>query len=289
MRPTPTSGLLLAALLLLGGCRTDPPVPRAAPTASPVPSPPRPLTITALGDSYTQGFSSCGRPGDCPTTAWATGTDPRVRSLLQRLARRTGAQPVGQNLSVSGSKASALTRQAVRAAATQADLVVVLIGVNDVCTRDVASMTPVPRFRADLERALGVLDRTSPRARLLVLSVPDLGRMGDLGRPVAAARAVWARHGICPPVFGRQADRAATDARRRQFDVVLHAVCAERPRCTWDDGALGRLRFGRTFLSPDWFHPSLQGQTQIAEVAEQTLVRAGVVGPAGVEPALGRP
>ncbi len=228
-------------------------------------------TIVALGDSYTQGFSSCGRPGNCPTTAWATGTDPRVDSLLQRVARRRPVPPVGHNLSVSGARVGALQRQAVRAAATRADLVVVLIGVNDVCTASVATMTPVPRFAAELERALSTLDETSPQADLLLLSVPDLGRMHDLGRTEPDALAVWARHGICPTVFGATADRTATDARRHAFDAALAAACAARPRCTWDGGALGALRFGPSFLSPDWFHPSLAGQTEIARVAEQAL------------------
>ncbi|MCW2607025.1 MAG: putative lipoprotein [Frankiales bacterium] len=269
MRPTRTSAGLLLAALLLAGCRGAEvraeagPAPTAAQDAV--------LTLAALGDSYTQGFSSCGRPGDCPTTSWATGTDRRVLSLVQRLARSRGVRPVGHNLSVSGARVGALQRQAVRAAATRADLVVVLVGINDVCTRAVDGMTPVPRFAAELERALTTLDSTSPQADLLVLSVPDLGRMADLGRDQPQARAVWARHDICPTVFGADADRAATDERRRAFDDVLAAACAARPRCTWDGGALARLRFGADFLSPDWFHPSLAGQTEIARIAEEAL------------------
>lgn len=292
MRRTRTSAALLGLLLLTGCAAAEPvdvatPSPRPTGSASPAPQPV--LTITALGDSYTQGFSSCGRPGDCPTTSWATGTDPRVRSLLQRLAGARGARPVGHNLSVSGARVGALTRQAVRAAATQADLVVVLVGVNDVCTSGVGTMTPVDRFRRELERAMTALDAGSSRAALLLLSIPDLGRMHDLGRDEPEARAVWARHGICPTVFGRDADRAATDARRTAFDDVLRQACLARPRCTWDDGALGALRFDASFLSPDWFHPSLAGQTAMAQVAEDALARGPGVGPAGVEPALGRP
>ncbi|MCU1693078.1 MAG: putative lipoprotein, partial [Frankiales bacterium] len=306
VRRTRTRALLLAALLAsaaaAAGCderEATAALPSAgAPpsvAAPPVEAPGRPvLTVAALGDSYTQGFSSCGRLGNCPTYSWATGTAAAVPSLLERLAGASGADAVGQNLSVSGARVGALNRQAVRAGFTRAGLVTVLVGVNDVCTSDLASMTPVPQFRTELERAFTTLDRTSPSARLLVLSVPDLGRMADLGRDVPAARASWRRHDVCRPVFDRgtpprpdSALRLATDDRRRAFDGVLEAACRSRPRCTWDGGALAGLRFDAGFLSPDWFHPSARGQRQIAALAARVL--GGRVGPAGVEPALGRP
>ena len=302
MRRTPTSGLL-AGLLLLSGCSAAPqPAPVPAAVSTPAPSPTRPVyTLAALGDSYTQGFASCGRPGDCPTSSWATGAEPRVDSLLQRLARARGARPDGHNLSVSGARVGALARQALRASATQADLVVVLVGVNDVCTGDADAMTRPEVFARELERAFGQLDRGLPDTPVLVLSVPDLGRMADLGRDVPAARAVWDRHLICQPVFGPAGDRTRTDGRRRAFDAVLERVCTRRARCTWDGGAVGAHRFGPEFLSADWFHPSAEGQRTLADLAEAALQRspgraagpggaAGAsVGPAGVEPALGRP
>ncbi len=307
MRRTRTRALLLGGLLaaLLTACSgaatpAAVPVPPApvlvatAPSAAPV----RPVvTLAALGDSYTRGFSSCGRLGDCPTYSWATGTSTAVPSLLDRLVRPSRAVPVGHNLSVSGARVGALSRQALAAGLTGADLVTVLIGVNDVCRADLGAMTPVPQFRQELARAFSLLDRSAPSAALLVLSVPDLGRMADLGRDVPAARATWRRHDVCRPVFDRgrpprpgSADRRASDARRVAFDGVLQEACAARPRCTWDGGALAALRFGPEFLSPDWFHPSAAGQRQIAALAAGVLERAGVaVGPAGVEPALGRP
>lgn len=274
MRPTRTSAGLLAVAALLTGCTA------ATPAAGPPPSPsagsaspaPRPvLTVAALGDSYTRGFGACGTPGDCPQASWATGGDARVDSLLRRLARARGAAPRAYDASVSGARAGALSRQAARVALVPADLVVVLIGVNDVCTRDVAAMTPVELFEEQVDRAFALLDRGSPQAAVLVLSVPDLGRMADLGRPVPQARRVWSRLGICPTVFGAAADRAATDARRRSYDTVLARLCARRTRCTWDGGLVGRDRFGRDFLAADWFHPSVAGQRRLADLAERAL------------------
>jgi hypothetical protein len=52
------------------------------------------------------------------------------------------------------------------------------------------------------------------------------------------------------------------------YNKVLKEVCAKDRRCRFDDGAVYDYRFGTDQLSKwDWFHPSVNGQARLAEIA----------------------
>src|SRR5215211_4243608 len=109
-----------------------------------------PNRITVLGDSISRGYNSQGSGcviADCTANNWATGSNPAPNSYLRRLqvinpAAVSSAGGNG-NHAVSGAKMTNLNTQALNAIATNPDLVLILMGANDVCASSVANMTAV--------------------------------------------------------------------------------------------------------------------------------------------------
>ncbi len=140
-------------------------------------------------------------------------------------------------------------------------------------------MTPVADFRTQFENALSTLRKALPRTQVYVASIPDLKRLWSQGRADPLGKRVW-KLGICPTMLG-DADsldaaaverRETVDRRVRDYNAVLRDVCAKDRRCRTDGGAVHAYRFGTGQLSRwDWFHPSVNGQARLAEIAYRTV------------------
>ncbi|MGW4293225.1 GDSL-type esterase/lipase family protein [Micromonospora chersina] len=248
-------------------------------SASPRPSgsapPGAPVVLTALGDSVTTGFGSCLVLVSCERNSWSSGDGIRVHSLYRRLHDDNPALRA-YNRAVPGARAAGLTDQARAAVRDRADLVTVLIGANDACRDDIDEMTPVATFRRQVDAALAVLRKGRPKARLLVVSLPDLHRLWEIGHTESRAVRAWSR-GICPALLADATSTApAAVARRARFreridayDGQLRAACrAYGSRCRWDGGAVHRTRFSLDEVNAlDWFHPNAAGQDRLADVA----------------------
>ncbi|MFJ6387060.1 SGNH/GDSL hydrolase family protein [Streptomyces sp. NPDC091972] len=273
--------VLTAALLGVAGCDavggdSAGPTPKAK--ASPKPTPAwdsSPASIAAVGDSITRGFDACGVLKDCPDVSWATGGSTQVDSLAVRLLGRAGAAERSWNFAVSGSRMADLPAQMAQAAARTPALVTVMVGANDACRDSTAAMTSVADFRAGFEDALGVLRKSAPKAQVYVASVPNLKRLWSEGRTNPLGKQVW-KLGVCPSMLADAdaVDAAATERRAtvqervEAYNAVLKEVCAEDRRCRYDGGAVYDYRFGTEQLSHwDWFHPSVNGQARLAEIA----------------------
>lgn len=114
---------------------------------------------------------------------------------------------------------------------------------------------------------------------MYVASVPDLKRLWSQGRTSALGKQVW-KLGICPSMLddADSLDAAATlrretvQKRVEEYNTVLKEVCAKDKRCRFDGGAVYAYRFGTAQLSRwDWFHPSVNGQARLAEIAYRTV------------------
>jgi lysophospholipase L1-like esterase len=90
---------------------------------------------------------------------------------------------------------------------------------------------------------------------------------------------VW-QLGICPSMLAdpNVLDAAATERRDtvqqrvEEYNEVLEEVCAKDRHCRFDGGAVYDFRFGTDQLSHwDWFHPSVNGQARLAEIAYRTV------------------
>jgi len=66
--------------------------------------------------------------------------------------------------------------------------------------------------------------------------------------------------------------RAKVQARVVAYNRVLKEVCGKDALCRHDNGAVFNYRFSTAQLSHwDWFHPSRDGQSRLAEIAYRTV------------------
>ena len=231
--------------------------------------------MAALGDSITRAFAACGRGGDCVETSWATGTADDLDSHWQRLD--VDEREANHNLAVSGARVAGLESQVQAAIRLRPDYVTVLIGANDACTPDEAAMTPVEDFTSAFDRAVDALVRGLPDAHILVLSIPDLARLWQVGKDRPEVRGLWQSNGVCRSMLADPTDTgAAAQARRDRvrgrvaaYNAAMTAACARHPaQCRHDGNAVFEHRFDLADVSPvDYWHPSRRGQATLARVA----------------------
>jgi lysophospholipase L1-like esterase len=249
-----------------------------------------PRVMAALGDSITRGFNTAG-PGcptgpslDCPQNSWATGTNPAVDSVRERLDAISPQPLTAYNDAVSGARATNLLSQAQTAAAQDPDLVLIEIGANDAC----ATMpTPTATFREQVRAALEVLVLANKQVYIQLMSIPDINNLRTIFTepPDPNALGRWEAFQVCQGLLARPlstdpADEARREAFRAQviaYNEALEEVCAEFKRCVWDDYAVFESGFTAADVATiantptaDYFHPSVSGQARLAEAAWST-------------------
>jgi lysophospholipase L1-like esterase len=233
--------------------------------------------MSALGDSITVAYDATKLLTAQPEYSWSTGTSASVQSLYLRL-KKQNRKLVAANYAVSGAHMSDLAGQAARVPVGTAkgkELVTILMGANDACTDSVDSMTEVAVFRQGFEAALGAL-AARKIDHVVVASIPDIHKLWEAGYTLSSARFIWGLYGICQSMLENPTSFSATDVQRREavrtrvveFNAELAAACAAAAvACTFDGGAV----FGATFTLDDiskidYFHPSVTGQTKLADV-----------------------
>ncbi|MFG3257828.1 SGNH/GDSL hydrolase family protein [Streptomyces sp. NPDC048172] len=267
-----------------GGGGSDRAAQRADASGRPKPSPSptpiwdrKPESMAAVGDSITRGFDACSVLSDCVKVSWATGSEPQVDSLANRLLGDSRGK--SWNHAVSGAVIADLPGQMRKAAATGPDMITVMSGGNDACRKTVGEMTSVEDFRASFRESLRVLRADRPKTQVYVSSVPNLKRLWEQGRKNPIGQRIW-NLGICQSMLKdpNAMDKAAQDRRQQVYDrvvaynSVLKEECAKDLRCRYDNGAVFRYRFTGDELSNwDWFHPSKKGQHSLAELAYREI------------------
>jgi len=268
--------LSLAVLALIALACANPDGGGGKPThTEPAPSPAKgtPSSMVALGDSITAAYGSCLSPTACPRNSWATGDGTQVLSHYRRiLAVNPAIRGHARNLARPGSTVDNLPSQASAAVGQRADYVTILIGGNDACRGGVAGMTSAAAFRKQVDRTLATLRTGMPRARVLLVGIPNIYRVWEVGHTNKFAVGVW-KSGICPNLLSNPTSTAAADVSRRKafrdritaYNSQLRSACAASgTRCRYDDSAF-RFDFDLTMLSAiDFFHPNAAGQKALA-------------------------
>ena len=105
-------------------------------------------------------------------------------------------------------------------------------------------MTSVEEYTGAFNTALNALVRGLPNAHILVLSVPDLARLWEVGRDYPEVRRVWDSYGICQSMLadptditaGAQARRDRVRARIQAYNAAMTAACARHTPHRRGDG-----------------------------------------------------
>jgi lysophospholipase L1-like esterase len=263
-----------------------------APTASPTPAtPPLPTMLAAIGDSYTQAWStSAAYKQDHPEFSWAVGTQKGdgVYSLRERFVA-LGANLVVVDAATSGMKMDDAPRQAGVVVIEAAKLppgstvfVTIALGTNDLCDDP---MTDPAAFESDLRTAVAILRQGLPAgSHILMLSIPDFVHFRDLTQASPAAAQFLAKSGKnnnCPPFLGIETTSSLAQSTQMlaDYDSILIEVCDEieaadgpsgKLHCRSDPLRLAEKDFVLSDLGTvDYFHPSLSGQAKMAEAAWQ--------------------
>ncbi|MEO7260070.1 MAG: SGNH/GDSL hydrolase family protein [Jatrophihabitantaceae bacterium] len=192
-----------------------------APAAEP------PLLLAMLGDSSAAGY---GVHTDAETPA------AQIAMGLSALAQR----PVQlRNVAVVGAQSSALVRQVGLVLDERPDLVVIMIGANDVTHRIRASESV-----RHLSAALNVL--AEHNLQVVVATCPDLGTIRPIGQPLR-----WLARRLSRTLAAAQAVAVVgTGARAVSLGDILGPEFAS----------------SRDYFSDDQFHPSAIGYARAAEV-----------------------
>lgn len=231
-----------------------------------------PSSMVALGDSISVGFGACVSLTPCPRNSWTTGDG--VNSHYRRIVEANPAmRGHARNVAVPRATSADLADQARAAVGSPADYVTVLIGGNDACHGQIGDMTPVRTFRSNVDSAFSVLRKGLPKARVLVVSIPDVYGVWEAGHTSALAVRLWSA-GVCPALLANATSTAPADVSRRKafrervdaYNSQLEAACAAYgPRCRTDGGAVHASRVSLSLLGiGDFFHPNADGQARIA-------------------------
>jgi lysophospholipase L1-like esterase len=263
--------VLSTATLVLVGALAGP----AAAQQHPVPD-----SIASMGDSITRGFNACGFYFDCTSRSFSTGGSSAVNSHYLRI-RAVNPAIDGNNFNhaSSGARAVHMAGQATAVVNSGAEYVTFLIGANDACTSSESTMTPVATFRDQVDDALDTLRAGLPDSRVLVMSIPDIKRLWEVGHTSGTARFFWSLGGICQSMLANPTSFADADVQRRDrvrqrvvdFNTELAGACAAYgSNCLFDGDAVFNFPFQFSHLSGwDYFHPNTTGQSLLAGVTYQ--------------------
>jgi lysophospholipase L1-like esterase len=192
------------------------------------------VRMTVVGDSLALGTGATD-----PANAFA------FRVYRAVLATRPGSEVT--NLAIGGSRVVDVTRLQVAQVDPRTDLVLVVVGGNDVVRR-----TPLAQFGSAYARLLAALRARAPRATIVACGVPDVARS---------------------PLF---ADTfAKTEALARADDAAVRRIARASGAAFVDLFTLTRARgINADFFASDDFHPSDAGYALLASVTEPVVERA---------------
>jgi hypothetical protein len=291
LKVSAAGAVVLAALVVadpvgrgfLAGDRAEP-----GPPSKTAPYDEYPDSIAVIGHTTALGIGS--NPADptatVPANSWATGTNPAVNSLYQRiLALHPGIKDHYVNLSDVNATIDGAPTQAFGAATREPppDLIVMQLLDYDVpCPADEGFITS---YGSALVGALENLHEKAPNTRVFVVSqfgspttqiqALTLDQRRQLGDAAADFSCVIVdRNGQVIPKNLRLFEDAM-----HSYERALESACAQYELCAYDKGAFGDIVEEPEDLAADFNHLSVHGQAKAAAVAWAALQRAGLVPP----------
>ena len=242
-----------------------------------------PSGVIAIGHSGLTGENSDpNRPGqEARENSWATGTNPEVNSIYQRLiAVRPDTEGHVSNTAQAGAPAALLAGQADAALAQVPTPALVIIQTIDGDIRcDGTDADHVAEFGASVAEALDVIQAASPSSRILMvgqLGRPDPAFVEKLVAADPAAKTTLPGPGPCA-FFN-----PAGDLVEENFETLTHIIegyeaeqerlCAAVPHCRTDGGARAAYVDELENFTRDWNHLNVRGSARAAEIAWPAVV-----------------
>lgn len=267
--------VLLIVVCLVSACAPKAEATRVSPETA-EPSVSGPVGIIAIGHSGLTGYGTDpNQPDhDAKDNSWATGTNPEVNSIYQRLVavRPETAEHVS-NMAQGGAQAIELADQA-RTALLQVptpELVIIQTFDNDIRC-DGTDPENLKAFGHSVENALQVIVEASPESHIIMVSQP--GRPAEFAAALENtpdAVAAFTGSGMCDLFDAdgniNQEHIATLTAIIESYEAEQTRVCATVPQCSTDNGAFTKFVDNITLLVPnDWAHASVEGQAGLAEI-----------------------
>jgi hypothetical protein len=240
--------------------------------------------IAALGHSALTGENS--DPHHLGVLAlqnsWATGTNPAVDSIYQRLAAADPAfRGHAVNEAFGGATASTLVRQATKVLRDEPNprlVIVQIIGTDIGCGGSNRKNYPV--FGRQVKAALDLIARKAPHATILLVS--------QAGRPLQIAKAIIGTPGV--PQWSGSDFCSAFDPNRKLdmkhikkltgiiegYESELAKVCAAVPNCHTDNRRALQFKVRASYYNYpnfDWHHFNVPGLAALAKFMWPTVAK----------------
>jgi len=225
------------------------------------------------------------RPGEAALqNSWATGTNPAVDSIYQRLA---AVDPTMRGHAVNaagvGAPTGSLVGQAITALGVVPNprlVIIDIIGTDIRCDGSDSSNYPV--FGLQVKAAIDFIARLAPHATILLMSRP--------GRPLPDSKAIIGTPGAAAPISQAQSGSDICSP----FDPDLRLdmkhittltgiiegyeseqakVCATVPECHTDNGRATHFQVPASHYSSDWEHLNVTGLAALAAFMWPTVAK----------------
>lgn len=259
----------------------------------------QPLRLSSTGDSITEAinaeeFDPFNVENPNHWASWVNGyhgfwewlfgrTD--VNSHNQRITSSFGSEGRQNHLNArSGANARDLSGQAAATVAQQATYTTLFMGHNDVCGADFSDIPTDAEFEADVRLALDQYVAGLPNgATIYIVGLVDIYKLWQIGTEldslgIIPCQIIWATTlldlfpcGTMLDPLNSEADRQFTRGRNIAFNQILESLAAEYDA---SDPHHHYFYTGEVFESQitpeqvsgfDCFHPSAQGQMDLAE------------------------
>jgi hypothetical protein len=237
-------------------------------------------SMVVLGHSGSTGYDSDpAQPGvDVRENSWATGTNPDVDSIYQRLLLTHPAlKGHSTSLGVDGAQVSSLPAQVDQMLALRPlpDLVLIQIIDNDVQCNGTDPANE-KQFATTLDGVLSTINGKDPGAQIFFVDV--WGSVKSYVNAVKGVRSVIEDESGTEPcdLFTYDGKVRPSGIRTLQrlgdeYFAEIERVCASHKNCWTDKGALLKMPVREDDLAEDYGHASVKGHADIAAYAWKAL------------------
>ena len=238
-----------------------------------------PSSIVAIGHSGLTGYDSDpDLPAtDMPDNSWATGSNPEVDSVYQRIvALNPAAKDHVNNFALDGSGVDSLVDQEKLAATvTPTPELVIIQSIDNDIQCDGSDPQNYGPYRSKLTGVMDSLTQDLPNADVFFVS--QWASVEEYDRTV---RSIDSSHitgtGPCDPIDleTRRLDPKHEAYLQHLVDHywgIVTAVCAQYPHCRTDHGVMQTMQLDRGDLAEDLNHLSVAGHHKMAALAWKAL------------------